>query len=104
MSIAILKNNCVGCRKCLSVCPGNLIKSGEDGKSYIKYPKDCWGCSSCLKECKYGAISFYLGADVGGMGSKLSTNLEGDMVYWKIKKSNGEQVVIEVSPKDSNKY
>ena len=25
-------NKCVGCGKCLSVCPGNLLKKGEDGK------------------------------------------------------------------------
>ena len=70
MSIAIKKEKCAGCRKCTSVCPGSLIKTDEDGKAYIKYPRDCWGCASCLKECKFGAIEFYLGADIGGIGSK----------------------------------
>ncbi len=32
MSVRILQNKCVGCGKCLSVCPGNLLKKGEDGK------------------------------------------------------------------------
>ena len=27
-----LQNKCVGCGRCLSVCPGNLLKKGEDGK------------------------------------------------------------------------
>ena len=104
MSIDISKGKCVGCKKCLSVCPGNLIKLGEDGKAYIKYPKDCWACTSCLKECKFDAISLYLGADVGGMGSKLSTSIKGDNVHWKIKKSNGEEYIIDVNGKDANKY
>ena len=69
MSIVINKSKCVGCGQCSIVCPGSLIKMGEDRKAYIKYPKDCWGCSSCLKECKFEAIALYLGADMGGMGS-----------------------------------
>ena len=52
MSIVIDKSKCAGCGQCSIVCPGSLIKMGEDKKAYIKYPKDCWGCSSCLKECK----------------------------------------------------
>ena len=48
MSIAIDRNKCVGCGKCSVVCPGNLIKL-EEKKAYIKYPKDCWGCASCIK-------------------------------------------------------
>jgi adenylylsulfate reductase, subunit B len=104
MSIAIHKESCIGCRKCLQVCPGSLIKLTEDKKAYIKYPKDCWGCSSCLKECSFGAISFYLGADIGGMGSKLITNIEGDIVHWHIEKTNGELSVIDVNRKDSNQY
>jgi adenylylsulfate reductase subunit B len=104
MSIDINKEKCVGCKKCLSVCPGSLIKFGEDEKAYIKYPRDCWGCSSCVKECKFSAISLYLGADIGGMGSKLTTNMEGDVVHWTIKKSNDEVSVIDVNRKASNQY
>jgi adenylylsulfate reductase subunit B len=104
MSIAIRKESCTGCRKCMQVCPGSLIKLAEDKKAYIKYPKDCWGCSSCLKECSFGAISFYLGADIGGMGSKLITSIEGDIVHWQIEKTNGDLSVIDVNCKDSNQY
>jgi len=88
----------------MQVCPGSLIKLTEDKKAYIKYPKDRWGCSSCLKECSFGAISFYLGADIGGMGSKLLTNIEGDIVHWQIEKTNGDLSVIDVNRKDSNQY
>lgn len=104
MSIAINKNTCIGCKKCVNVCPGSLIKMDENRKAYIKYPEECWGCTSCLKECGQGAISFYLGADIGGMGSKLITSVEGDIVHWQIEKANGEISVIDVNRKDANKY
>ncbi|HAI77471.1 MAG TPA: adenylylsulfate reductase, partial [Ruminococcus sp.] len=51
MSIAINQNACIGCGKCHDVCPGTLIHLNADRKAFIKYPKDCWGCTSCLKEC-----------------------------------------------------
>ena len=72
MSIQINKLKCVGCGKCVEACPGNLIKKDIDGKAFIKHVKDCWGCTSCLKECRFEAINFFLGADVGGKGSTLS--------------------------------
>ena len=50
MSIAINAKQCVGCGKCSMVCPGSLIHMNADGKAFIKYPKDCWGCTSCLKD------------------------------------------------------
>ena len=61
MSIRIDQKKCVGCRKCSEVCPGTLIVM-EDKKAVMKYPKNCWGCVSCVKECKAGAIDFFLGA------------------------------------------
>ena len=64
MSVRILQNKCVGCGKCLSVCPGNLLKKGEDGKVHIRNIRDCWGCTACLKECHTGAILYFLGADM----------------------------------------
>ena len=60
MSIVINKEKCAGCGQCSIVCPGSLIKMGEDKKAYMKYPKDCWGCSSCIKECKFELSHFIL--------------------------------------------
>ena len=50
MSIAINADLCKGCKACMAVCPGSLIKETTEGKAYMKYPKDCWGCASCVKE------------------------------------------------------
>lgn len=103
MSIRINQEKCVGCLSCILVCPGSLIKV-NDGKAYIKYPKDCWGCASCVKECKVCAIDFYLGADIGGNGSKLNVTYEGDMILWTIMKGDGTVSIIEVNRKNSNQY
>lgn len=104
MSIAIDSMKCRGCRKCTTVCPGSLIELDENKKACIRYPKDCWGCASCIKECNFGAISFYLGADIGGMGSKMTVSTDGDLLNWQIEKTDGTEEVIVVNKKDSNKY
>lgn len=103
MSIAINQSKCVGCRKCVEVCPGNLIKI-ENGKAVIKREKDCWGCTSCLKECSKSAILFFLGADVGGMGSMLSTSLQGDIRDWTVTAPDGSVRTISINTKESNRY
>lgn len=103
MSIKIKKKNCVACGACQRVCPGNLIWLDEDKKAYIKYPKDCWGCTSCIKECKHKAISFYLGADMGGQGGLLTTSVEKGKRVWIIE--IGERThVISIDPQESNGY
>lgn len=104
MSIAIDKSKCIGCGKCRMVCPGSLIKQDENGKAFIKYPKDCWGCTSCVKECPVHAVRFYLGADIGGMGSLVHTESMGDILRWVIEKSDGEISEIDINRKESNKY
>ena len=104
MSIAIDKNRCLGCGKCRQVCPGSLIKQDEKGRAYIKYPKDCWGCTSCIKECPVYAIRFYLGADIGGTGSLVHTEKEGDILRWIIESPEGKVSEIDINQKESNKY
>ena len=52
----------------------------------MRYPKDCWGCASCVKECPVGAIDFFLGADIGGMGSTMTCDKKGEILHWNIKK------------------
>ena len=104
MSIAIDSMKCRACGKCLDVCPGSLIVRGEDKKAVIRYPKDCWGCSCCVNECHFGAISLYLGADIGGMGSKMTVDKKGDKLYWQIHRQDGETEQIVLNTKESNKY
>ena len=103
MSIRINQGSCVGCKRCIEACPGNLIKI-IDGKAVIKREKDCWGCTSCLKECTTGAIEFFLGADIGGKGSILSTKQQGDLRHWIVTAVDGSTKTITINTKESNKY
>ena len=81
-----------------------MIKLNADGKAWIKHEKDCWGCTSCLKECQKNAISFFLGADIGGQGSTLSVSQQGDINVWTVEDIQGNIQTIEVNKKDANKY
>ena len=76
----------------------------ENKKAVMKYPKNCWGCVSCVKECKAGAIDFFLGADIGGNGSIMNVKSEGDILHWIITKTDGSTSVIDVDRRNSNKY
>ena len=78
--------------------------SGLRAKAFIKYPKDCWGCASCIKECHFGAIALYLGADIGGMGSLMTVKSTPDTLTWDIKKRDGSKEEILINKKESNKY
>lgn len=104
MSIEIDKLKCVGCGRCRDVCPGTLIALDSDRRAFIKYPRDCWGCTSCIKECPVYAIRFFLGADMGGTGSRLHTEKNGDILRWIIEKPDSGVTVIDVDTRESNKY
>lgn len=104
MSIKIDLDLCVGCGMCNEACPGNLIKTNEDDKSFIKYPEDCWGCSSCVKACGVEAIKYYLGADISGKGSIAYTNDDGDIIKWVIEDKKGNKQTIDINKNNANAY
>ncbi len=128
MSISINISKCIACGKCVEACPGNLIKltplaasaaggTGADQEpaftpaaqkagraAAIKHVRDCWGCTSCIKECPVSAIDFFLGADIGGKGSLMNVTEEKDVYLWKITSPGGSVKEIRINRKDSNKY
>ena len=61
-------------------------------------------CASCLKECRHDAIFYFLGADIGGQGSRMQTNREGDLTHWIISSPGREPFTITVDRNESNKY
>ena len=50
------------------------------------------------------AIEFFLGADIGGNGSKMTVKEKGDILQWVVTKRDGSKEVININRKDSNKY
>ena len=109
MSIVSDTYVCIGWTKGTLVCPGTLMEMQKVDdmkieKAVMQYPKDCWGCVSCVKECPVQAISFFLGADIGGNGSTMTTKEEGDVLKWIIEKRDGTVEEIDINRKDSNKY
>ncbi|MDO4633493.1 MAG: ferredoxin family protein [Eubacteriales bacterium] len=104
MSIRIDQALCAGCGKCVEVCPGNLIKQGKDKRAVILQERDCWGCTSCLKECSRGAIALYLGADLGGHGETLHIKKQREHFIWEVHFPAGEVKTIKVNPKEANQY
>ncbi len=104
MSIMIESEKCTACGSCREVCPGNLLYSDSQGKTIIRYHKDCWGCTSCVKECAFKAIKYFLGADIGGRGSTLYVEKEGNLTHWIIKNPKGEEKIITIDKRKANAY
>ncbi|MDA8442184.1 MAG: ferredoxin family protein [Peptococcaceae bacterium] len=104
MSISINSEQCRGCRNCTEVCPGHLLAMDAEGKAFIKYPKDCWGCTACLKECPVGAIRYFLGPDIGGKAMYVYTNKTNACLEWHFVTPNAGEKIISVNRSDANKY
>lgn len=55
---------CVGCEKCVKVCPGGILSLNSSKKPEMTDFKEfgwngCWKCEHCLAVCPTGAISIF---------------------------------------------
>ena len=101
MSVRIDENLCNGCNGaaetlCVRICPGDLLRIGSNKKSYIRNPKDCWDCASCIKACPREAIMMYLPAQIGGNGSTLRAKYDRDKMVWTLSRPHCEDEIFEV--------
>ncbi|MBQ9436913.1 MAG: 4Fe-4S binding protein [Lachnospiraceae bacterium] len=104
MGIIIDTLKCVGCGKCVQICPGNLIRMDENRKAYLKRPEDCWRCCSCLKECEKGAVSMILPPALEGRGGRMQVKKDGAQTEWIMQGNNGEKTVLITNAREANKY
>lgn len=104
MSIAVNQEECTGCRNCIAICPGNIIRLNTSGKAYLKRPSDCWSCMSCVKECTSGAISLILPPELGGRGGRLAAKVQGSLTEWTITKADGTRKVLITNTEEANTY
>ena len=63
-------------------------------------------CGNCItpRSIKAEAIDFFLGADIGGRGSTLTTREDGDYRLWTVTAPDGNKTVVRINKKDANKY
>ena len=112
MSVLIDAARCVRCGACAEICPGNLIRVRNGAAAFLPHPEECWGCASCLKACRAGAITYCLGADIGGRGGRMRVVQEGRFSRWiitlpdmpEISAEPERTVTITVDRNDANRY
>lgn len=103
MMISIDEKICVGCKKCVDICPGNLLML-KNSCATIREVRDCWGCCACVKICPVNAICYQLSADLGGAGAKLFAHDSKTKLIWEILKTDGEKIILEVDKRQANKF
>ncbi len=101
--ICIDEKKCVGCGRCVDICPGNLLKI-KNAAAVCRNVRDCWGCTACVKICPQNAIAYLLSADLGGGGAKLFAEDSPEKLTWQILKASGEKIFLEVDKTQSNKF
>ena len=103
MSIDIDKAKCIGCGRCVEICPGNLLIL-KDRIASIRDVRDCWGCTACVKACPKNAICYRLAADLGGAGSKLYAIDEKNTLTWLLRNFIGIEQRIIIDKAQANRY
>lgn len=108
MSISIDAARCTGCGACTRVCPGGLIRLvGADAPAphaEIARPSDCWGCTACVKACPVDAIAYFLGADMGGRGTRLFVHVTPRENVWTFARPDGTEERIVTDRTQGNRY
>lgn len=61
-NFTVNQDKCIGCGKCVKVCPGGILYVDGSGKSKMKPITEfgwngCWKCEHCLAVCPTAAIS-----------------------------------------------
>lgn len=70
----------------------------------MRRPRDCWGCAACVKACPTQAISYFLGADMGGRGTRLTVRNDRSHTVWTFVRPDGTHAQIVVNRGEANRY
>ena len=50
------RSTCIGCRRCVEICPRAVWEMGERKRAVLTRREDCTACRACLVQCESGAI------------------------------------------------
>ena len=103
MSIEIDAAKCLGCGRCADICPGGVIRVAG-GRAELPRPERCWGCAACVKECPVQAAALFLGADIGGLGGRMTARREGPVLRWTVRLPDGGEWTMAVDGRRPNQY
>jgi len=60
VTLDLNKDNCIGCARCLEVCPHNVFIL-QSGKAAIQGRDMCMECGACARNCPVGAVTVKAG-------------------------------------------
>ncbi len=56
-TVSIDRDTCIGCNKCVNLCPMKILKLDESKKVIVTNEKICDAAYGCIRICPVGAIS-----------------------------------------------
>jgi NAD-dependent dihydropyrimidine dehydrogenase PreA subunit len=75
--VGVHSSSCIGCMKCIEVCPTDVFSRVEEGEGTIAVPeneRDCILCNACELVCPTDAVSV---VREGGSQDTLDSLLRG---------------------------
>lgn len=89
MGLKFESSKCNGCGRCVDICPGDLLRIDEKGKSSIRNQADCWDCMACVKSCPQGALETRLPFSLADFGATLKPKIDSDKIRWELTYPDG---------------
>lgn len=92
MSVITDKDKCIGCQKCVDICPGNLlVLDPQTKKTFIRHPEDCWDCMACVKICPQQALETKLPYQLANYKASLKPTVYPDKIVWQLTDLKGKK-------------